>query len=111
MVARTAIPVGKNSSSGPLRLSWRQQNFALRLGLRTENNDENCLFLDNTTPIEVVNLEKCPVFVWFDEVDYVYGRKDLEVDTPAGLYSSATENNVFLFVTRKDRVCLILRPE
>lgn len=69
----------------------------------TETDGEDCLFLDVATPLEVVENEQYPVVVWFYCGAFAYGKKDMPVYSPAGLYRRANGDK-FIYVAFNYRV-------
>jgi len=80
-------------------------DFNWEEAFQTETDGDDCLYLDISTPLEVVAGEKYPVLVWIYGGGFVYGKKDTDLYSPAGFYRRATGNNKFLYVAINYRVC------
>jgi hypothetical protein len=81
-------------------------DFDWETAFRTETDGDDCLFLDVTRPIEVVEDEKLPVLVWIYGGGFVYGKKDMDVYSPAGFFRRAGAENKFIYVALNYRVSL-----
>ncbi len=82
------------------------QVFDMDKFLETEKDDEDCLFLDVSRPIELGEEEKVPVLVWFYGGGFTYGAKDWGPYSPAGLYRRAGGQK-FIYIALNYRVSAV----